>query len=210
MTISRSAIAALAAVALFISVGASAATREEAIAARNAAKSGEGARLGASLAVLQKAAARRVPQSDVTRRVTRKLPALRASQGYVSVSAYGDDLPALRAQLEAKGLVDAVAHPTAVSGRAPVAALERHGRHQRAQVPAAHARHGAQPVARRNRFAGRSLAARRSRAARSGATGKGIRVGVLSDSYDCATGAVRARRALHARRRGHRQRGPAA
>ena len=79
-------------------------SRQDAIAAKNAAKSGSGARLGASLAVLQKAAARRVPQqSDVTRDVTRKLPALRASQGYVSVSAYGDDLAGLRAQLEAKG-----------------------------------------------------------------------------------------------------------
>ena len=95
MTTRRSAIAALAAVALFISVGASAATRDDAIAARNAAKSGEGARLGSTLSVLQKAAERRVPQSDVTRRVTRKLPALRASQGYVSISAYGNDLPAL-------------------------------------------------------------------------------------------------------------------
>ena len=48
---------------------------------------------------MQRAAARRVPQSDVTHRVTRKLPALRANAGYVSVSAYGDDLPGLRAQL---------------------------------------------------------------------------------------------------------------
>ena len=124
MTIKNSAIAALAAVALLFSIGAAGATRERCLAARNAAKSGDGARLGASLAVLQKAAARRVPQSDVTRSVTRKLPALRASDGYVSISAYGDDLAGLRAQLVAKGLHRTPSlHPTAVSGRAPVAAL---------------------------------------------------------------------------------------
>ena len=52
---------------------AAAPTRQDAIAAKNAAKSGDGARLGASLAVLQRAAARRIPQSDVTRAVTRKV-----------------------------------------------------------------------------------------------------------------------------------------
>ena len=119
----KSAVAALATVAVLFSMGAAGATRDQVIAAKNAAKSGDGARLGASLAVLQKAAARRVPVSDVTRNVTRKLPALRASQGYVSVSAYGDDLVSLKAQLVSKGLKDATLHETAVSGRAPIAAL---------------------------------------------------------------------------------------
>jgi subtilisin family serine protease len=187
MTFNSSAIAALAAVALSISFGAGAATREEAIAARNAAKSGDGARLGATLTVLQKAAERRVPQSDVTRRVTRKLPALRASQGYVSVSAYGNDLPALRAQLEAKGLVNAVAHATAVSGRAPVAALRDMAgtsglKFLRPTLAMARTSQGA-IVSQGDR----SLRADRARRD-SGATGRGIRVGVLSDSYDCATG----------------------
>ena len=108
---------------MLFSMGASGANRQEAIAARNAAKSGDGARLGASLAVLERAAARRVPQSDVTRAVTRKVPALRASGGYVSISAYGNDLAGLRTQLISKGLKDATLHSTAISGRAPVAAL---------------------------------------------------------------------------------------
>jgi len=187
MIIRRCAIAALAAVALFVSIGASAATREEAIAARNAAKSGDGARLGASLTVLQRAAERRVPQSDVTRRVTRKLPALRASQGYVSVSAYGNDLQALRTQLVAKGLVNAVAHPTAVAGRAPVSALADMARTSglkflRPTLAMARTSQGA-IVSQGDR----SLRADRARRD-SGATGRGVRVGVLSDSYDCATG----------------------
>ena len=60
-----SASVALAAVAMLFSSGASGATRQEVIAAKNAAKSGDGARLGASLAVLERAAddARRRPKS---------------------------------------------------------------------------------------------------------------------------------------------------
>jgi hypothetical protein len=96
--------------------------RAAAVAALKAAKSNEGARLGATLALMQKAAARK-PQDAITRDMKRKLPALRASNGYVSVSAYGDDLAALRAQLVAKGLTHAAVHGTAVSGRAPVSAL---------------------------------------------------------------------------------------
>src|SRR3954470_19456200 len=131
MSRKSSAVAALAAVAFSFSVGATAASQTDRVAAKraaimaakNAAKAGDGARLGASLAVLEKASARRVAQSDVTHRVTRKNPALRASDGYVAVSAYGNDLGALRAQLVAKGLIGAKQHDTAVSGRAPVAAL---------------------------------------------------------------------------------------
>src|SRR4051812_33164038 len=113
MSMRKSAVVALAAAALSFSMGASAADRAERtsakhlamVAAMNAAKSGDRARLGASLAVLEKASARRVAQSDVTQRVTRKNPALRASDGYVAVSAYGDDLGSLRAQLVAKGML---------------------------------------------------------------------------------------------------------
>jgi subtilisin family serine protease len=186
MTIKRSAIAAAAAMAVFISVGALGATRDEAIAAMKTAKSGDGARLGASLAVMQRAAARRVPQSDVTHRVTRKLPALRANAGYVSVSAYGDDLPGLRAQLTAKGLIGGVVHSTAVSGKAPVAALGDMAATSGLKFlrpTLAMARAGA-TLSQGDRSLRADLARRES-----GASGRGIRVGVLSDSYDCAPGA---------------------
>ncbi|HEU4781454.1 MAG TPA: hypothetical protein VFS58_16350, partial [Steroidobacteraceae bacterium] len=186
MIIRNSSIAALAAVALSISIDASSASRDQAIAARNSAKSGEGARLGASLAVLHRAAAQRLHQSDVTRRVTDKLPALRASGGYVSVSAYGDDLSALRAQLESKGLIHAVAHSTAVSGKAPVAAL--------GEMAATSGLKFLRPtlaMARNHTIVSQGDRSLRANLARreSGATGRGIRVGVLSDSYDCAPGA---------------------
>jgi subtilisin family serine protease len=190
----KSAVAALAALALSFSLGASAASQAERVAAKraaivaakNAAKSGDEARLGASLAVLQKAAARRAAQSDVTHRLTRKNPALRASGGYVSVSAYGDDLSALRAQLVSKGLVGARQHGTAVSGRAPIAALR-----DMAGTPGlkflrptlAMARAGSVTT-----LGDRSLRANLARRD-SGVNGRGIRVGVMSDSYDCAPGA---------------------
>ncbi len=186
MTIKRSAIAAIAATAMLVSVGASGATRDEAIAALKAAKSGDGARLGASLTVLQRAAARRLAQPDVTHRVTHKLPALRASDGYVSVSAYGDDLPGLRTQLTAKGLIGGVAHSTAVSGRAPVAALGDMAATSGLKFlrPTLAMARGQATVSQGDRSLRANLARRES-----GASGRGIRVGVLSDSYDCAPGA---------------------
>ena len=186
MTSTRSAIAAVAAMALFISFGAHGASRTEALAAMKTAKSGDGARLGASLAVLQRAAARRLPQSDVTHRVTRKMPALRASDGYVSISAYGDDLQSLRTQLTAKGLIDGVVHSTAVSGKAPVAALGDMSATSGLKFlrpTLAMARAGA-VLSQGDRSLRANLARRES-----GATGRGIRIGVLSDSYDCAPGA---------------------
>jgi len=186
MTSTRSAIAAVAAMALFISLGAHGATRAEALTAMKTAKSGDGARLGASLAVLQRAAARRLPQSDVTHRVTRKLPALRASDGYVSISAYGDDLQSLRTQLTAKGLIDGVVHSTAVSGKAPVAALGDMAATNGLKFlrpTLAMARAGA-VLSQGDRSLRADLARRES-----GASGRGIRIGVLSDSYDCAPGA---------------------
>ena len=162
------------------------ATRDAAIAARNAAKSGcwrtdwRESRSAAEGGRAPRAAA------DVTHNVKHKLPALRASQGYVSVSAYGDDLAGLRAQLEAKGLKDAVVHSTAVSGKAPVAALgdmaETSGLKFLRPTLAMARRH---PVISQGDRSLRADLARRE----SGVTGRGIRVGVLSDSYDCAPGA---------------------
>ncbi len=181
----KTAIAALTAVGVIISFGASGATRQEAMAVKNAAVTGDGARLASILSVMQRAS-RRVPQSDVTRTMTRRIPALRASQGYVAVSAYGDDLAALRAQLVAKGLRNATLHSTAVSGQAPVAAL--------ADMAGTMGLKFMRPTLAMARAGlvttqgDRSLRANLARA-ESGATGKGIRVGVLSDSYDCAPGA---------------------
>jgi subtilisin family serine protease len=187
MNISKSAVAAVAAVAVLFSAGAAGATRQAFIDAKNAAKSGNGARLGASLAVVQKAAALRVPQSDLMRNVARKVPALRASDGYVFVSAYGDDLAALRAQLVAKGLKDATLHATAVSGKAPIGALGDMAATSGLKFlrpTLAMARSGS-VVTQGDRSLRADLARRES-----GVSGRGIRIGVMSDSYDCSTGAL--------------------
>src|SRR5688572_29322293 len=182
----KSAGAALAAVAMVLSLGANGATRQEVIAAKNAARSSSGANLGASLAVLQRAAERRVPQSGITRDITRKVPVLRASNGYVSVSAYGDNLAAVRTQLVAKGLLDASVHSTAVSGRAPVSALT-----DMAATPGLKFLKPTMAMARAGSVTSqgdKSLRANRARA-ESGVNGRGVRIGVLSDSYDCVAGA---------------------
>jgi subtilisin family serine protease len=191
MSIRTIAFAALAAMAVSFSVAAAGANRDEAIAAKNAAKSGGDARLGATLTVMQRASARRVPQSDITREVKRKLPALRASGGYVAISAYGEDLAALRDELVAKGLRDAVVHATAVSGRAPVTALRdmsasRGLKFLRPTLAMArkHVPSRGKVVSQGDRSLRADLARRES-----GASGRGVRIGVLSDSYDCAPGA---------------------
>ncbi|HTU67976.1 MAG TPA: hypothetical protein VMF52_18650 [Steroidobacteraceae bacterium] len=186
---------ALAAVALSSSVGASAADgtqRAAVVAAKNAAKSGDESRLGASLVVLQKASARRLAQrgvaerADVAQRITRKNPALRASGGYVAVSAYGDDLAALRTQLVAKGLAGATVHATAVSGRAPIAALG-----DMAATPGLKFLRPTLAMTRAGSVTTQGDRSLRANLARreSGTNGRGIRVGVMSDSYDCAPGA---------------------
>ena len=183
---SKPAIAVMAAAALLFSTASIGANRAAAVAAKDAAKSGSGARLGASLAVLQKAAARRGPQQTITRDVKHKLPALRASQGYVSLSAYGDDLAGLRAQLESKGLKDARVHATAVSGKAPVAALG-----DMANTVGLKFLRPTLAMARKHSIISQGDRSLRADLARreSGATGKGVRVGALSDSFDCAPGA---------------------
>ncbi len=181
--------AAFAAAVLSLPAAAAGNARDAAVAAKNSAKSGAGARLGASLAVLERAAARRLPQSDVTRAVKRKLPALRAGDGYVSISAYGDDLAGLREQLVAKGLMNAALHPTAVSGRAPVAALRDMAstsglKFLRPTLATTRGTPRGLVVTQGDRSLRADLARRQF-----GVKGRGIRVGVLSDSYDCAPGA---------------------
>ncbi|HET9864879.1 MAG TPA: hypothetical protein VFP37_15655 [Steroidobacteraceae bacterium] len=180
----KTAIAALAAVGTFLSLNAAGATRQEAVAFKEAARSGNAARLAPLLSVMQRAAAKRNLQTE-TARGTRKIPGLHSRGGYVSVSAYGDDLAGLRAQLVAKGMKDAKLHDTAVSGRVPVGAL--------ADMAGTAGLKFMRPTLAITRAGSvttqgdRSLRANRARA-ESGVNGRGIRVGVLSDSYDCATG----------------------
>jgi subtilisin family serine protease len=182
----KSAIAALAAAALTFSLGAVGASRQELLEARAAVKTGDGARMGSKLMALERMAAQSRSAADATRKVSRRLPMMRASDGYVSISAYGDDLAGLQSQLVAKGLKNAKLHATAVTGRAPVGALADMARTSGLKFlrPAlATTRAGTVQTQ-----GDRSLRADRARN-EAGVNGRGVRIGVLSDSYDCAPGA---------------------
>ncbi len=166
---------------------AQAANNTEAIrAAHAAAKSGTDAKLSATLAVLAKANANRGARAaSLSADIARKMPMLRMSGGAVSVSAYGEDLAALRTQLAAKGLQNAAVQGNAVTGRAPIAAL----RDLAATAGLKHLR-PALAATRRGLTTTQGDRSMRSDLARRqfGVNGRGVRIGVLSDSYDCAPG----------------------
>jgi hypothetical protein len=84
-------------------------------------RSVSGAKVSTPLLALQKASNKR--QRAGERDLQRKIPALRASNGYVSVNAVGDNAAALKTQLVSKGMLNAKVYQHAVSGRVPVSAL---------------------------------------------------------------------------------------
>jgi subtilisin family serine protease len=152
------------------------------------AKSGPGAKLGPHLLTLQKAYTIQSLQSlahDGSMR--RKIPPLRSQGGYVRVSAYGDDVNALKGQLVAKGMLDARVHAHAVTGRVPVSALS--------DVATTSGLKFIKPVLAVTRAGltatqgDRSIRADLARA-QFGVDGTAIRLGVLSDSFDCAPEAL--------------------
>lgn len=145
----------------------------------NEAKSGPDSKLGPHLITLA--------QSRSTRDggLRRKLPPLRTQGGYVRVSAYGDDPKGLMTQLLAKGMQDAKAYDHAVTGRVPVAAL--------GDMAATSGLRFIKPVLAITRAGLTTSQGDRSMRSDLGRTqfavdGSGVRVGILSDSFDCAAG----------------------
>ncbi len=146
-------------------------------------KTGAGAKIGPHLYILQKAYGVQPVWHDGGLRA--KLPPLRVQDGYVRISAYGDDVSALRTQLVGRGMLEPKAHDHAVTGRVPVAALN--------DIAGIAGLKFVKPVLATTRVGltttqgDRSM---RSDIARSqfGVDGTGVRVGVLSDSFDCAPG----------------------
>ncbi len=165
-------------------------------------KSGAGAKIGPHLYILQRAYGAQPVWHDGGLRA--KLPPLRVQDGYVRISAYGDDVSALRTELVGQGMLEAKLHDHAVTGRVPVAALN--------DIAGIAGLKFVKPVLATTRAGltttqgDRSM---RSDLARSqfGVDGTGVRVGVLSDSFDCAPRAVRRGSELHTRRarRGERR-----
>lgn len=147
------------------------------------ARSASGARVSAPLLTLQKASAAR--QRAGERDLLRKRPALRTRDGYVAVNAVGDDAAALKAQLVSKGMINAMVYEHAVSGRVPVSALRDVGATAGLKVlrpTLAATRRGLTTTQ-----GDRSQRSDRARA-QFGVNGRGVKVGVLSDSFDCAPG----------------------
>ncbi len=147
------------------------------------AKSGVGAKLGPQLLILQKAYGAEPLWHDGGLRA--KLPPLHTQDGYVRISAYGDDVSALRTQLVGQGMLDAKSHEHAVTGRVPIVALS--------DIAGISGLRFVKPVLAATR-AGLTTTqgdhSMRSDVARAqfGVDGTGVRVGILSDSFDCATG----------------------
>jgi subtilisin family serine protease len=146
-------------------------------------KTGVGAKLGPHLSILRKAYGVQPLWHDGGLRA--KLPPLRMQDGYVRISAYGDDVPALRTQLVGQGMLDAKLHDHAVSGRVPIAAL--------GDIASTSGLRFVKPVLAATRVGLTTTQgdhAMRSDLARAqfGVDGTAVRVGVLSDSFDCAPG----------------------
>jgi subtilisin family serine protease len=134
-------------------------------------------------------AAKDLPQTiGVSRVRARGLPSdevLGIRNGYVLVTAYGADPQALRVELEAKGLINAKVHGRSVSGRAPI---ERIG--EMAEIRGLTYMKQSIPVSQAGLVTSQGDKAMYSDLARQqlGFDGTGVRVGVLSDSYNCLPG----------------------
>ena len=147
----------------------------------SAVKSGAGAKLGPQLLTLARAA--QAPASEENLR--RKIPPLRTHSNYVRITAEGDDPVSLMAQLVSKGMLGAKVYDHAVSGLVPVSAL--------GDMATTSGLRFIKPSLATTRMGlttsqgDRSMRADLARA-QFGVDGTGVRIGVLSDSFDCAAG----------------------
>lgn len=153
-------------------------------------KAGASAKLGGHLQSLARSAgsqAQLSARSNASRGGSR-LPALTVRDRYVAVSAYADgDANALRTELVAKGMINAAVHGNAVTGRVPIDALSdmstistlRFMRPSMAKtqigLTTTQGDHSQRSDLARQRFH---------------VDGRGVRVGVMSDSYNCSEGAL--------------------
>ena len=147
----------------------------------SAVKTGSSAKLGPQLSTLARAA--QTPAAEEALR--RKIPPLRTHSNYVRITAEGDDPASLMAQLISKGMLGAKVYDHAVSGLVPVAAL--------GDMAATSGLRFIKPSLATTRIGlttsqgDRSMRGDLARA-QFGVDGSGVRVGVLSDSFDCAAG----------------------
>lgn len=153
-------------------------------------KAGASAKLGGHLQSLARSAGSQAQLSARSKKSPggSRLPALTVRDRYVAVSAYADgDANALRTELVAKGMINAAVHGNAVTGRVPIDALSdmstistlRFMRPSMAKtqigLTTTQGDHSQRSDLARQRFH---------------VDGRGVRVGVMSDSYNCSEGAL--------------------
>ena len=148
---------------------------------RAEAESGAASKLTSTLLALKE-----LPRTaGVSRARSRGLPldqALGIRNGYVLVAAYGPDPQALRVELETKGLTRAKVHSTSVSGRAPIERIAEMAEipgltYMKQSIPQLHA---GLVTSQGDKSLYSDLARQQFRV-----DGTGVRVGVISDSYNC-------------------------
>ncbi len=148
-----------------------------------AAKSGASSKLSPPLLTLEQSQS--IPSSARDGALRRKIPPLHTQSGYVRVSAYADDSTSLMTQLVSKGMLEAKVYDHAVTGRVPVAALS-----DMAATSGLRFMRPALAITRAGLTSTQGDRSMRSDLARVqfGVDGSGVRIGVLSDSFDCAAG----------------------
>jgi subtilisin family serine protease len=151
-----------------------------------AAKSGLGRNLSLQLLALHKAYSRSAAPGIRAKDWLPPTP-FRVRDGYVQVTVEGENAAAFFPQLVANGMLDARLHSHSVSGKAPIQSL--------LEMAAIEGVRSIEPVLAFRRAGlvttqgDRALRADGARK-RFDVDGTGVRVGVLSDSFDCATGPV--------------------
>ena len=152
-------------------------------------KAGTSAKLSGHLQSLARAADSQAQFSARTRSsMTSRLPGLTVRDSYVAVSAYADgDANELRTQLVAKGMVGAAVHGNAVTGRVPIGALS-----DMSTTPSLRFMRPSMAKTQIGLTTSQGDHAQRSDVARQRfhVNGRGVRVGVMSDSYNCSEGAL--------------------
>ena len=152
-------------------------------------KAGASAKLGGHLQSLARAAESQAQLSARTRStVVSRLPALTIRDRYVAVSAYADgDVNALRTELVAKGMIAAAVHGNAVTGRVPIDALS-----DMSSIPTLRFMRPSMARTHVGLTTSQGDRSQRSDVARQrfNVNGRGVRVGVMSDSYNCSEGAL--------------------
>lgn len=153
-------------------------------------KAGASAKLAGHLQSLARGAQSQAQSNARSSRsnVTTRLPALTVRDRYVAVSAYADgDVNALRTELVAKGMTGATVHGNAVSGRVPIDALS-----DMSSIPTLRFMRPSMARTQVGLTTSQGDHSQRSDVARQrfNVNGRGVRVGVMSDSYNCSEGAL--------------------